>query len=191
MDIFNPIPMGKRIKKLRKEKGLNQAQFAEALGMSPESRQSIRLWESGERLIPLDTLMKMCELFNCEAGFLLGEFPLPTKAETDIQEATGLSQQAIETILEMKQKHPSIFPYLDRIIKNYEFYFMILGLADTMRYMRPHPNTIYQEASGLAREIKEMGFAVLTPEDAHKYWLQETFDIWKRIVNEIWEEETT
>lgn len=189
MSIFNPIEIGGRIRKLRKENGLNQAQFAEALGMSSESRQSVRLWENGERLPPLDALVKMCDLFNCEAGYLLGEFSLPTKEKTDVQKATGLSQKAIEKILVMKMEHPNIFPFLDQIITHEEFYYLVLGLSSSIRYLRPYPDTIFAEASELAREISKNGFAVLPPEDAAVYWLQQSCDTWKRIVNDIWKED--
>lgn len=191
MGYYNPILLGERIRKARKEAGLTQAQFAHALNMSEESLKTIGRWEKGEQTPKLDVLMKMCEIFGCEAGYLLGEFSLPTRDETDIQEATGLSQKAIDKLLEMRQKNANIFPYLDQIISHDEFYMLVLGLADSMRYMRIHPNTIsfYEDSSKLARELSQKGFAVLTPDDASEYWLQQTFYTWRRIVNDIWREE--
>lgn len=189
MGYYNPILVGERIRKARKKAGLTQAQFASALNMSEESLKTIGRWEKGEQTPKLDVLMKMCEIFKCEAGYLLGEFPLPTRGKADIQEATGLSQKAIDKILEMKQENPNIFPYLDQIISHDEFYMLVMGLASSMRYIRPHPSTIFQDASGLAHEIAKMGFAVLAPDDASEYWLQQTFYTWRRIINDIWREE--
>lgn len=189
MGYYDPILVGERIRRARKEAGFTQARFANDLNMSEESLKTIGRWEKGEQTPKLDVLMKMCEIFKCEAGYLLGEFPLPTREKTDIQEATGLSQKAIDKILEIKQENPNIFPYLDQIISHDEFYMLIMGLASATRYMRPHPGTIYKDASRLAKEISQMGFAVLAPEDASEYWLQQTFYTWKRIINDIWREE--
>lgn len=186
---YDPIILGERIREARKKAGLTQAQFARALNMSEESLKTIGRWEKGEQTPKLDILMKMCEIFECEAGYLLGEFSLPTREKTDIQEATGLSQEAIDTLLEMKQVDPNIFPYADQIISHCDFYMMALGLASSMRYMRSHPDTICEDTSELVREISQKGFAVLIPEDAALYWLQQTFDTWKRIVNSIWRKE--
>ncbi len=100
----NKYKIGERIRKQRKEIGKNQADFAEALGMQFESRSSISKWENGTEMPSLNNLLKMCEIFNCEIGYLLCEpgFDLPTRKSTDIQETTGLSQKAITTLTTLR-----------------------------------------------------------------------------------------
>lgn len=76
----------------------SQTKLAIALGLDSTSRTTIHKWERGIVLPPLEHLAKMCDLFGCELGYLLGEFDLPTRTETDIQKATGLSYKAIHKL---------------------------------------------------------------------------------------------
>ncbi len=57
-----------KIIKLRKENGLSQEAFAEALGVS---RQSVSKWESGSALPDTDKIIAMSELFRVSTDYLL------------------------------------------------------------------------------------------------------------------------
>lgn len=57
------------LKKLRKEKGLSQADFAEAFGVS---RGAVAMWESGKRKPGFDTLEKLADFFGVTTDFILG-----------------------------------------------------------------------------------------------------------------------
>lgn len=95
----NKYEIGKRIRKERIEAGYkNQSDFAVALGLNEDSRQSVGNWENGVRIPSLDLLLKMCDIFECEIGYLLCEFDCKTKEETDIQKATGLSNKSIRRL---------------------------------------------------------------------------------------------
>ncbi|MBQ2842051.1 MAG: helix-turn-helix domain-containing protein [Clostridia bacterium] len=59
-----------KIIKLRKEKGLSQESFADALGVS---RQSVSKWESGTALPDTDKIIAMSELFGVSTDYLLKE----------------------------------------------------------------------------------------------------------------------
>lgn len=59
-----------KISRLRKEKGLSQEAFAEALGVS---RQSVSKWESGSALPDTDKIIAMSELFGVSTDFILKE----------------------------------------------------------------------------------------------------------------------
>ena len=89
----------------RKALGLTQAQFAEKMSFSADSRQQIGKWESGDIVPDLDRVAEMCKLFKCEVGYLLGEIKCKTREITDIQAATGLSAKAIRNIKAMKRWH--------------------------------------------------------------------------------------
>ena len=60
--------LSEKIISLRKEKGLSQEAFAEALGVS---RQSVSKWESGAALPDTDKIIAMSELFGVSTDFLL------------------------------------------------------------------------------------------------------------------------
>ena len=42
-----------------------------------------------------ELLLLLCKIFNCEMGYLLGEYNCKTGRNTDISKATGLSEEAI------------------------------------------------------------------------------------------------
>lgn len=95
----NRLLIGERIKQQRIAAGYKtQSDFAIALGLSYESRQTVGSWEQGKYIPKLDTLLKMCELFDCEIGFLLCEYDCKTREETDISAATGLSEKSIRRL---------------------------------------------------------------------------------------------
>ena len=75
--------IGIRIKKARKESKLTQIKFAELLNLSEHSRQTVSKWETGAQVPSVVDLIKMCEIFDCEIGYLLGEFDCKTKEDSD------------------------------------------------------------------------------------------------------------
>ncbi|MEG1790022.1 MAG: helix-turn-helix transcriptional regulator [Oscillospiraceae bacterium] len=60
---------GERITALRKEKGLSQEAFGEALGVS---RQAISKWEAGSSLPDVEKLVAMGKLYGVTVGWILG-----------------------------------------------------------------------------------------------------------------------
>lgn len=92
--------IGERIKSEREKKGMSQSNFAEYCGLQRTSRGTVGEWEKGKRLPDLEALLKMCELFECELGYILCEegYECKTRAETDIQEKTGLTAEAVSSL---------------------------------------------------------------------------------------------
>ena len=75
--------LGKRIKELRREKGLLQDDLAKEIGVS---KGTVSVWERGGRKPEYDTLQLLCEYFQVNLGYLLGEdvdraLVLPTEDE--------------------------------------------------------------------------------------------------------------
>lgn len=71
------MSIGEKIRKLRTEKGMSQADLAAILG---RNQRAISAWERGASNAPMPTLVKMCRLF----GISLAHFDediLPAEAE--------------------------------------------------------------------------------------------------------------
>lgn len=62
--------MTNRIKQLRKENKMTQAELAEKLGVSP---QAVGTYERGSRKVSSKMLDKLAEIFNKPAGYIAGE----------------------------------------------------------------------------------------------------------------------
>lgn len=89
---YNLKIIGGRIKTQRKELGLSQDALSEMLNCD---RGVLGKYEKGERLPPLDLLLYMCDKFDCDLGYLLGEYEEKTRVNADICKETGLDEEAI------------------------------------------------------------------------------------------------
>lgn len=87
--------IGQRIKKARELAGLSQGELGEKISYG---YQMIGKWERGETRPSLDSLFSLCDVFNCEIGYLLCEYDSKKREFADIQAVTGLSERAIEIL---------------------------------------------------------------------------------------------
>lgn len=184
-----------RITEERTALGLTKEGLAERLNVN---RNTITSWErkdSKGRYPPLEDLARMCDLFNCELGYLLGEYDCKTRAATDIQSETGLSERAIDRLREEAQKSEIFRGTLSELIESPLFYSLVLGIADYKRYMSFSPE-MYADVgsenisiSDLSRMITPAGWAVLSSGDAAEYWLQRAYETFCNMAREIWMKE--
>lgn len=96
--------LGYRIKRLRKEKLLSQNQLGKLLGVS---KVSVSGYENGTRVPSMDTLVKLLDVFNISADFILGR-EINAVCEDDNNINIFLSSQDINIIKEIKD-NPSIY----------------------------------------------------------------------------------
>lgn len=69
---------GNRLKELRKEKGLTQAQLANIL---KTSASSIGMYEQNRRIPDTETLQSLSEYFNVSVDYLIGKSDIKETAE--------------------------------------------------------------------------------------------------------------
>lgn len=103
--MYDEKAIGKRIQYERNQLGLSQGKFAEKIGLAESSRQVIGKWEKGKLLPHFDHMLKMCELFECELGYLLCEYDCKTRVATDVKKATGLTEAAINRLMDINKSH--------------------------------------------------------------------------------------
>ena len=68
----------KKLKLIRRKKGLSQAEFAERMGVS---QNTISQWESGARIPNAISLKKMAQILECSTDMLLED--IETNERTD------------------------------------------------------------------------------------------------------------
>jgi len=212
---YNEIVIGERIKAARCKPfngsdGFSQSGLAIALGLDSTSRTTIRKWERGEVLPSLEYLLKMCELFGCELGYLLGEHELPTRATTDIQQQTGLSLKAIEHLQHHKfiiDGNQSPFPFedaeqsttflqmLSMMIAHPNFFHFVCNLSKCgMLHNSGTASVITMDdeksifAGEIATALEKQGWSILSNIHAADYWLYSSLDTLRGIAKDIWEE---
>lgn len=94
---YNYEQIGKTIRAERKKLDLTQEELGKKLFVTGKQ---ISNYEKGKPLPPLETLLKMAELFHCELGYLLGEesYKDRSKLNTAICESLGLTGKAVESL---------------------------------------------------------------------------------------------
>ena len=133
---YNLNVMGNRIKAQRKACKLTQEKLADKIGVV---RQTLASWESGEVYPELPLLVKMCDIFGCDTGYLLGKIDCETQELTDICSATGLDEEAVKTLKTYSENLKSEIPLknadglLSLIIRNQYFGRMIYDFGEIIR----------------------------------------------------------
>lgn len=94
--------IGERVEKERRELKLSKAKLAEKIGYSDE--RPITALEKNGKLLPLEQMLEMCKIFNCELSYLLCEQDYKTRVATDICEETGLSEEAVNYLIDEVDK---------------------------------------------------------------------------------------
>ena len=119
---YNLIEIGVRLKTERKKAGFKShdelVDYIKNHNYRGFTRQTISKWERGLEMPPLDILCSLCELFECELGYLLCEYETKGK-KTNLDNyrlalftaSDGLSE-CIKNIYhashhEPKKKHPA------------------------------------------------------------------------------------
>lgn len=94
---YNTEKIGKTIESERKKLGYSQERLGKELGVVGKQ---ISNYERGKTLPPTDVFFKMCDIFNCELGYLLGErdYLKGTKIKTLVSQETGLNIEALNVI---------------------------------------------------------------------------------------------
>jgi len=88
--------IGKRIRQAREERGMNQAELAEAIGFSAPS---VTYFETGKRRISIEDLEKVAEVLHKPITYFISREPLDERTQAELQKAS-----TIEEIKDMPKK---------------------------------------------------------------------------------------
>ena len=105
---YRPEMIGKRISEQRKAKGMTQNELAKKLNVSIKQ---LSLYENGRVTPNIDMLFKMCEVLDCDFGFIIGDpdYSAPTSLDSAIQERVGLSREVMDALHYLTGKERSCF----------------------------------------------------------------------------------
>lgn len=93
-EIYKTI--SERLKSLREERGYTFSKVAEMCGI--QQYQTVSNWENGNTRPSLECLLKLCKLYKCELGYILGEHNCKTLENSTFQNIAGLSDDAIDKL---------------------------------------------------------------------------------------------
>jgi SOS-response transcriptional repressor LexA len=81
--------IGKRIRQAREERGMNQAELAEAIGFSAPS---VTYFETGKRRISIEDLEKVAEVLRRPITYFLSEEPLDERTQVELEKKATLEE---------------------------------------------------------------------------------------------------
>lgn len=114
-----------RIKSLRNEQKLSQEKVAVKLGISREKYNKL---ENGHQKFEFDDIFMLCKLFDCDIGYLMGEYDTKKHIVADVCSVTGLSEKAVYILNSYKVKgNKSIHDNLVLRHYNSDFYSDIIN----------------------------------------------------------------
>ena len=122
---YNYVNIGERIKAERKRHHWTQEMLIEILNHQQNcavGRNTLSAIENGSpTTCSLELLASLCDLFNCEIGYLLCEdgYEQKTRKDTDVYKETGLSYEAIKALQHISE--PKLRHILDRILVDESF----------------------------------------------------------------------
>ena len=171
----------KMVREERTKHKMTQAELGKALGIT--SKQ-VSNYENRDVLPPLDIMLKMCRIFDCELGHLLGEqeYNGGTKLRTVVHEMTGLSNKAIDNILTVtgdKESNLSLSVglqsesyrrALDAFISSAEFISLMELLHELDWYSTEKDRICKKAKEELGEELYE--FAINNIEDTIEDWYE-------------------
>lgn len=83
----------KRLRQLRKEKGLTQVTLAKTLGVS---KGTVAMWETGKRMPGYDMLVRLSELFDKRVDYIIGTSEGHRSAALTEEDVVQLGEWAVE-----------------------------------------------------------------------------------------------
>ena len=116
----------KRLRRLREEKGMEQQEVADKLGIS---RSTMGMYELGKRE-PNDEIKKrIADFFNCSVDYLIGYsdyrgdknmgiFTDMNEIEKRIGEIKGFAKETLDKMVEMKMTHDD-YDYFKHTLDNF------------------------------------------------------------------------
>lgn len=81
--------LGRTIKKLRLERGINQEELGRRVGVS---KQSISNWENENIMPSIELLLRLADFFGVTTDFLLG------RTEARVLDTTGLTNEELSHV---------------------------------------------------------------------------------------------
>lgn len=115
--MFNIKEIGKRIEAERKAQRKSRDTLAEEIGTT---RQTLAKWEKGNGTSSpsLWDVVRLCDMFSCDFGYIVGEYDCKKRESTDIKKITGLSEEAAEKITSLNSLE---LRFIDELLKNSDF----------------------------------------------------------------------
>lgn len=205
------VAIGKRISDERKRREMNQEKLLEELSYRGVSigRNRLSDMENGVRdsfsgKHGLDILIALCSIFECDLGYLVGEYDEHTKSISDICKVTGLSEESVNALRLLNDRGHRLgdrgtfvdgeeideLKILDYIITTNRFHPFISSLTKYLVYGKPKSKTPLPVLSDAEYEkmyewVSKRGLVIDSRKNVCEMHLQSAADELKNIFREV------
>lgn len=170
---YKYVKIGVRIAEMRKSKGWTQkdliakldAEFQISVGRNKISRIEQGKEESFKK-ITVEFLEALCSLFECDMGYLLGEYDECKRCTSQyIHELTGLSGKSIDRLEFMKNVDIELLSIINLLLVNPYFTVALQDFSKAVSINRD-TNNCAKKAKQLDAELEQYG---MDYSDRHEY----------------------
>lgn len=130
-----------RIETLRTHNNISQQSLADTLGVK---RETVKFWESGDRHIKEDDIIRIARYFNVPADYLLGLTDDPARSPSAVDEL-HISPDAVQQLLGKDSESRKL---CSRLIASFELW-QILEIIMKMK----EPNDVFDEQHALQAKV--------------------------------------
>lgn len=133
---YSTEKIGNMIKSCREERKMTQEALGKKVGVTGKQ---ISNYEKGKLKPPTDVLFNLCDVFDCELGYLLGEenYSEGTQFFTIASQKMGLSTNAIKSIISIVEKEKSCLNFdnhkygkiLDKVLRSDKLFDLIEAIS--------------------------------------------------------------
>ena len=118
---YNLRKIGSRIRGLREHRGWSQTELIEELQRhgGAVGRNTLSSIENGDYIdFKFSFIKAMCEIFNCDTGYLLCEYDERVSSIQSIQNMTGLSDKAIKNLMRWSENNSPEISIANHLIES-------------------------------------------------------------------------
>ena len=181
--MYNWKEIGNRVRLEREHNKMSQDKLGSLIGTT---RQTISKWEKGiGGEITLNMLLRLCDIFQCEMGYILCEYDCKTRELTDICESTNLPENVASALINTKSAYALTFlgdlllcppEMIDEIGKRY------ISYLHAKNYVVPQARALGASETDFLPDIKVGGMPLLKVplKDLEEY---SRFEFYKAVVN--------
>lgn len=129
--------VGNRIREEREKLKYSQTGLCRKIGISRNTLSAIEHGKEttkGERNLSIDVMLNLCDVFDCDIGYLLCEYDCKYHENADVREKTHLSEDAINILA----ANPDLAGMTSKLLENSDF----IGLLNKMIHTPSYVNTI-------------------------------------------------
>lgn len=177
--------IGQRIRIERKRLDMTQDDIGAELHVV---RQTFSDWERGKTLPQLSDMLSMCNVFECELGYLLCEHEEKTREATDVCRATGLSEDAFIQLQMIRDNAPNLMKVLNLILEDKRFTELLATMDRCLDYGTDDTSVsqaLDATATYLKDEARKRKLNILTNQEMKIMYCDETLQKMRQLIERI------